>query len=280
MIQEYGTTLPTSNLFDTLSALTHYASVCFFLSTISSNFTFSSSTTDGSSAPSSLFDHKPHEESKTGACFAQLKKCRIVIKSGPSIGTEEAEMARWKKAADDHKKYVIFLHYAYTFHTALLERETFSDYSSGWLEALGDLAHYHIVIAAMVPASMRHSQTLTAAAVRSGLGASPDRSSMSLTRTMSTGSSEKHPAHPDSPGPSMGIVAARLMELEPEKDRRWSGTLRVSRELLGMANCTTIWDSLSARQRARSCVASTTLLRGDVSIYITPGPVTNQPSTV
>ena len=73
----------------------------------------------------------------------------------------------------------------------------------GWLETLGDLARYRIVIATMVHAPMRHSQTLTAAAVRSGLGASPDGSSMSLSRTMSTGGSEKHPARPNSPSPSL-----------------------------------------------------------------------------
>jgi len=38
---------------------------------------------------------------------------------------------------------------------------------------------------------------------------------------MSTNSNEKHLAHPDSPTLSVGIVAARLMELEPEKDRWW-----------------------------------------------------------
>ena len=43
-------------------------------SIVSFNFTLSSSTTDGSSAPSSLFDHKPREESKTSAFSAQLKK--------------------------------------------------------------------------------------------------------------------------------------------------------------------------------------------------------------
>ena len=32
-------------------------------------------------------------------------------------------------------------------------------------------------------------------------------------------SSEKHPARPDSPGPSMGIIVAKLTELELEKDR-------------------------------------------------------------
>jgi len=94
-------------------------------SVVSSNFTLSSSTTDGSSAPSSLFDHKPRDESKTNAFSNQLKKLyrdislletkvladsgepqdenRIVIKGIPSIGTEEAEKARWKKAIEDHK---------------------------------------------------------------------------------------------------------------------------------------------------------------------------------
>ena len=101
---------------------------------------------------------------------------------------------------------------------------------------------------------------------------------------MSTNSSVKHTTRPNSPSPSMGIVAARLMELEPEKDR-WQ---RVARDWYaegvagspGLASCTTIWDSLATRQMARSCVVSTTSLRGDVSIYLTPGPVINQPSIV
>ena len=48
---------------------------------------------------------------------------------------------------------------------ALLERETFSDYRLGWSEAFSNLVQYRIVIAAMVPALVRHSWTLTAAAV-------------------------------------------------------------------------------------------------------------------
>ncbi|KAH9171504.1 hypothetical protein EDB89DRAFT_1108247 [Lactarius sanguifluus] len=280
--------------YASVSSVSSYAN-----SIVSSNFTLSSSTTDGSSAPSSIFDNKPREESKTSAFSAQLKKLyrdisaleskiladsgepqdesRIVIKGGPSMGSEDAEKARWKKATEDHKqlselmlrlleislapgvpaslrnipeKYNIiirlwtncfyrllenlrryslnsrialeylqeFIYYAYTFYTALLERETFKDYRPGWLEALGDLARYRIVIATMVPAPLRPSRTLTAAAVRSRLRASSDGSTLSLSRTMSTGS-EKHPARPDSPSPSVGIVAARLMELEPEKDR-------------------------------------------------------------
>jgi len=111
-----------------------YASVSvssFANSIVSSNFTLSSSTTDGSSAPSSLFDHKPREESKTSAFSAQPKKLyrdisaletkiladsgeprdesRIVIKGDPSTRTEEVEKARWKKATDDHKQYASLL---------------------------------------------------------------------------------------------------------------------------------------------------------------------------
>jgi protein SMG6 len=92
-------------------------------SAVSSSLTLSS--TDGSSAPSSLFDRKPREE-KTNAFSNQLKKLyrdisaletkilsdsgepqdesRIVIKGGPCLGTEEAEKSRWKKAIDEHKQ--------------------------------------------------------------------------------------------------------------------------------------------------------------------------------
>ncbi|KAH9057140.1 hypothetical protein EDB83DRAFT_2390413 [Lactarius deliciosus] len=259
--------------YASVSSVSSYAN-----SIVSSNFTLSSSTTDGSSAPSSIFDNKPREESKTSAFSAQLKKLyrdisaleskiladsgepqdesRIVIKGGPSMGSEDAEKARWKKATEDHKqlselmlrlleislapgvpaslrnipeKYNIIIRLWTNCFYRLLENlrryslnsriaETFKDYRPGWLEALGDLARYRIVIATMVPAPLRPSRTLTAAAVRSRLRASPDGSMLSLSRTMSTGS-EKHPARPDSPSPSVGIVAARLMELEPEKDR-------------------------------------------------------------
>jgi hypothetical protein len=111
-----------------------------------------------------------------------------------------------------------FIYYAYTFYTALLERETFSDYRTGWLEALGDLARYRIVIAAMIPTQTRPSTSLTTAALNGGIQSAPTGSTLS-SGTMSTRSSEKHPPRPDSPSPSVGIVAARNMELEPEKDR-------------------------------------------------------------
>ena len=41
---------------------------------------------------------------------------------------------------------------------------------------------------------------------------------------MSTSSSKKYPTHPALPSPSVGIVMARLMELEPKKDHWWRVT--------------------------------------------------------
>jgi hypothetical protein len=51
----------------------------------------------------------------------------------------------------------------------------------------------------------------------------------------------------------MGIVATRLMELEPKKNP-WreslgTGTLALSQNFLAAASRTIIWDSLVARQK-------------------------------
>lgn len=100
---------------------------------------------------------------------------------------------------------------AYTFSTALLERNTFNEYRASWLEALGDLARCRIRHCRMIPAHTRTSSFLTPAAVTNGLRSSPVGSTTSLSHTLSTTRSEKYPAHPDSPTPSVGIVAARLM---------------------------------------------------------------------
>jgi hypothetical protein len=292
----------SSGDYASVSSVSSYAH-----SVVSSNFTLSSGTTDGSSAPSSIFDHnKPRDEPKTNAFSNQLKKLyrdishletklladsgepqdenRIVIKGVPSAGADEAEKARWKSLIDDHKrlsemmlnlleislasgvpaslrnipeKYNIiirlwtncfyrllenlrrsslaspiayeylqeFIYYAYTFYSALIERNTFLDYRAGWLEALGDLARYRIVIASMVPTAPQITSSLTTAAVNGGLRTSPVGTTIS-SGAMSTSSSEKHPARLCSPPPSVGVIAARLMELEPDKDR-WR---RVARE--------------------------------------------------
>jgi protein SMG6 len=113
----------SSGDYASVSSVSSYAH-----SVVSSNFTLSSGTTDGSSAPSSIFDHnKPHDEPKTNAFSMQLKKLyrdishletklladsgepqdenRIVIKGVPSAGADDAEKARWKSLIDDHKRY-------------------------------------------------------------------------------------------------------------------------------------------------------------------------------
>ena len=43
-----------------------------------------------------------------------------------------------------------FIYYAYIFYMGLLEDPTLISFKSGWLEALGDLAWYWIVVAAIV----------------------------------------------------------------------------------------------------------------------------------
>jgi protein SMG6 len=113
----------SSGDYASVSSVSSYAH-----SVVSSNFTLSSGTTDGSSAPSSIFDHnKPRDEPKTNAFSNQLKKLyrdishletkllvdsgepqdenRIVIKGGPSAGADDAEKARWKVLIEDHKRY-------------------------------------------------------------------------------------------------------------------------------------------------------------------------------
>jgi len=111
----------SSGDYASVSSVSSYAQ-----SVVSSSFTLSSGTTDKSSAPSSLFDHKTRDQSKTNAFSNQLKKLyldishletklladsaepqhesRIVIKGGPLAGADQAEKARWKEAIEDHKR--------------------------------------------------------------------------------------------------------------------------------------------------------------------------------
>ena len=112
----------SSGDYASVSSVSSYAQ-----SVVSSSFTLSSGTTEGSSQPSSIFDTKqPRNVSKSNAFSDQLKKLyrdishlesrlladsgepqdesRIVIKGGPSAGADDAEKAKWKKAIEEHKK--------------------------------------------------------------------------------------------------------------------------------------------------------------------------------
>ncbi|KAF9232140.1 hypothetical protein BU15DRAFT_81571 [Melanogaster broomeanus] len=116
-----------------------------------------------------------------------------------------------------------FIYFAYTFYTGLLEEPSLRTFRAGWLEALGDLARYRMAVAAMVTNSQLSGAALTVDAVSQAAAVSGDdgtdkeksKSQMSVRST----SDRPAPRIDDSPTPSVGIIAARMMEVEPEKER-------------------------------------------------------------
>jgi hypothetical protein len=116
-----------------------------------------------------------------------------------------------------------FIYYAYTFYTGLLEEPTLGSFRSGWLEALGDLARYRMAVAAMVTNNQLKGSALTTDAVSKAAAASSDGEPVSAKSKsqMSVKSSSDRPAAriDNSPSPSIGVVAARMMDIEPEKER-------------------------------------------------------------
>ena len=126
-----------------------------------------------------------------------------------------------------------FIYYAYTFYTALLEKHSLDSFKNGWLEALGDLARYRMAVAAMITGGVGASagQTLTSKAILdAGINGSIDclESTDSLlpptsaaAAALAADSSDVDAAKEridDSPSPSVGVVAARSLEVEPEKE--------------------------------------------------------------
>lgn len=116
-----------------------------------------------------------------------------------------------------------FIYYAYTFYTGLFEEPTLRSFRSGWLEALGDLARYRMAVAAMVTNNQLKGTALTTDAVSKAAAASADGEELRAKSKsqMSAKSSSDHPAArvDNSPSPSIGVVAARMMDIEPEKER-------------------------------------------------------------
>lgn len=118
-----------------------------------------------------------------------------------------------------------FIYFAYTFYTGLLEEPSLRTFRAGWLEALGDLARYRMAVAAMVTSNQLSGNALTADAVSKAAAASVDDGDKEKSKSqISVRSSSDRPAAriDDSPTPSVGIVAARMMDVEPEKER-WRG---------------------------------------------------------
>ena len=100
-----------------------------------------------------------------------------------------------------------FINYAYSFYTVLLEEQTLEGFKSGWLEALGDLARYRMAIAAMTTPSATFASSGDFTPVNQQSLAAQTQPDESMARI------------DDSPGPSVGVAAARALELEPEKER-------------------------------------------------------------
>ncbi|KAK0210568.1 hypothetical protein DFS33DRAFT_302757 [Desarmillaria ectypa] len=122
-----------------------------------------------------------------------------------------------------------FIYYAYTFYTGLLEEPTLSTFKSGWLEALGDLARYRMAVAAMVTGITNSGGSLTAANVSEVVRTASTPSSDGLAPPVPDGAKSISDAPAaridDSPSPSVGLAAARLLDVEPEKER-WRGIAR------------------------------------------------------
>jgi len=122
-----------------------------------------------------------------------------------------------------------FIYYAYTFYTGLLEEPTLSSFKSGWLEALGDLARYRMAVAAWVGGSSGGQGGLTIKAISDATDAAKqsgaDESAAATPGSPKSVSDAPAARIDDSPSPSIGVAAARLLEVEPEKER-WRNIAR------------------------------------------------------
>lgn len=121
-----------------------------------------------------------------------------------------------------------FIYYAYTFYTGLLEEPTLNPFKSGWLEALGDLAWYRMSLAAIVNGDTggQGGLTLKAVSEATAVESSDIKEKQRDTPTSAKSVSDAPAARiDDSPSPSIGVAAARLLEVEPEKER-WRNIAR------------------------------------------------------
>ena len=111
-----------------------------------------------------------------------------------------------------------FIYYAYTFYSCLFEEDNLSSYRSSWVESLGDLARYRMAVSELVTSKTSHSTSLTQSAVSQVAGIS-DHVSMSISADDTKASQiSDNPVLPKGNSPSVGIEAARAMELLPERE--------------------------------------------------------------
>ncbi|OCH95657.1 hypothetical protein OBBRIDRAFT_767535 [Obba rivulosa] len=139
-----------------------------------------------------------------------------------------------------------FMVYTYTFYGALLEEERLEAFRGDWLEALGDVSRYFMAVTVITDSARLSPRAITITTPKPSALAhhhlmantprpsTPNMSSMAdmqdtpssnpaqLTRFAriddSPPSSEAQRPGPGA-APSVGVVAARMMELEPDKER-------------------------------------------------------------
>ncbi|KAG7092251.1 hypothetical protein E1B28_008616 [Marasmius oreades] len=121
-----------------------------------------------------------------------------------------------------------FIYFAYTFYTGLLDEPPLAQFRHGWLEALGDLARYRMMVAGMITAGNLSSAALKTSetAVNAVKKELADGQLVIPTDTGAKSVSNAPAARiDDSPSPSVGIAAARALEIEPEVER-WRSLAR------------------------------------------------------
>ncbi|KAF9009359.1 hypothetical protein BDQ17DRAFT_1388235 [Cyathus striatus] len=113
-----------------------------------------------------------------------------------------------------------YIYYAYTFYTGLLEEPTLSSFKSGWLEALGDLARYRMAISPLLNGGNAGQGGLTTKAVSEVAAELQPTADDGLKppKVDAPKSVSDAPAAriDDSPSPSVGTAAAKLLEIEPD----------------------------------------------------------------
>ena len=118
-----------------------------------------------------------------------------------------------------------FIYYAYTFYSCLFEEENLSVYRSSWVESLGDLARYRMAVSELVTTKTSRSTSLTQSAVSQVPDISDDVAmSISADDTKASQISDD-PVLLKGNSPSVGVEAARAMELLPEREK-WRNIAR------------------------------------------------------
>lgn len=126
-----------------------------------------------------------------------------------------------------------FIYYAYSFYIGLVEDPQLSSFRSGWLEALGDLARYRMIVAAMLDGAMGgNNSKLTTSALQAVNDMNRENGLEVPVSGTANGNSSGKKSISDLPAgrvasqpPSVGIAAARLLEVEPDKER-WRNIAR------------------------------------------------------